>query len=145
MPGGLNVTAQDHADADAAAAEIATALTLGAYETLAGDVVAVAPVFAGLSGPDFATAQNVMKAIVLVALRRRAYVSAFVDQEVPAGAVDGVNATFTLANTPSGLHAFVNGLLQLEGVHFTRVANVLTFTAGNIPQSGDQIRASYRH
>lgn len=71
----------------------------------------------------------------------------FVDQEVPAGVVDGVNRTFTLANTPSpvtSLQVFRNGLLQAPGVDFTLSGNVLTFTAVSTPQAGDRILVNYR-
>lgn len=71
----------------------------------------------------------------------------FVFSEVPSGTVDGVNATFTLANTPTGgtvtLHK--NGVRQLAGAgnDYTISGTSVTFLAGNIPQVGDNLLADY--
>ena len=63
-----------------------------------------------------------------------------VDNEVPAGAVDGKNTTFTLANTPnppSSLHVHVNGLLLHAGVE----VNGLSLNAGaDFALAGAQIQ-----
>ena len=76
-----------------------------------------------------------------------AYLAAsnFVAKETPAGAVDGTNTTFVLANTPiAGTeHLYYNGLLLESGA-----GNDYTITGGTItmlfaPQSGDKIRCSY--
>lgn len=74
----------------------------------------------------------------------------FIDAETPAGTINGVNDTFTLANTPSPaaslflFHAdgspYIGG-----GVHYTLVADTITFDALAIPQTGDLLRANYRY
>ena len=71
----------------------------------------------------------------------------FTDAESPAGAINGVNTTFTLAETPfpaSSLRVFRNGLLQKEGVDFTQAVTTITFLPNSIPQTGDILQASYR-
>jgi hypothetical protein len=72
----------------------------------------------------------------------------FVDSETPAGAADGVNLTFTLANAPSpqsSLALYRNGLFMTPGVDYTLNGAVVTFVAGATPQPGDIITASYRY
>lgn len=68
----------------------------------------------------------------------------FAGPETPTGAIDGVNAAFTLAHTPLGLQLFRNLGLAVEGIAFSRVTNVVTFNAGYIPQPGDSLVAFYR-
>jgi hypothetical protein len=71
----------------------------------------------------------------------------FVDQEVPAGAINGVNATFTLSQTPSpsvSLAVYRNGLRMTPGVDYTLSGAVITFMAGLLPQSSDTLSCSYR-
>jgi hypothetical protein len=71
----------------------------------------------------------------------------FVDAETPGGAINGANASFTLANAPNpaaSLTLFLNGLLQDQGVDYTLAANVITFATGAEPQTGDILVASYR-
>lgn len=71
----------------------------------------------------------------------------FIDGEAPAGGVDGSNATFTLANTPSpatSLVLFRNGVVQKPGVDFTLTGASVQFLAGAVPQSGDTLMAWYR-
>lgn len=68
--------------------------------------------------------------------------------EVPAGAIDGVNTTFTLANTPvnpAGVELWRNGLLLKQGTDYTITAGspTITFMVGSIPQVGDTLQASY--
>jgi hypothetical protein len=74
----------------------------------------------------------------------------FVDQETPGGTIDGVNASFTLANAPSpaaSLQLFRNGVLQQAGAggDYTISGVTITFNALSIPQPGDVLQASYRH
>lgn len=77
---------------------------------------------------------------------------AFVDAEVPAGAQDGTNATWTLANSPNpptSLHVYFNGLRQnpsgtapdysISG----NTLKALTF-APNLA-NGDTFFVDYRH
>ena len=71
----------------------------------------------------------------------------FVDAEVPAGTLDGVNATFTLASAPtpaSSLGVYRNGLLLRHTGDYTITGNTLVFVAGAIPQPGDALLAFYR-
>ena len=70
------------------------------------------------------------------------------DAETPAGAVNGVNAVFTLVFAPSpatSLIIFRNGLLQTHGFDYSLSGNVVTFLAGSLPQTGDELIASYRY
>ena len=71
----------------------------------------------------------------------------FVDGEVPGGTLDGVNATFTLANAPSpptSLALFRNGVVQQPGVDYTLTGSTVQFLAGATPQPGDTLTAWYR-
>lgn len=71
--------------------------------------------------------------------------SSLVWNEIPTGSVNGVNDTFTLADTPSALMLHVNGLLQYAGAanDFTLSGATITFNAGAIPQTGDVLLATY--
>ncbi|MCS7025695.1 MAG: hypothetical protein NZV14_12915 [Bryobacteraceae bacterium] len=72
---------------------------------------------------------------------------AFVDHEVPAGLLNGSNATFTLSNTPnpaSSLQLFRNGVMQKAGLDYTLAGNTITFAPTSIPQANDILLASYR-
>jgi hypothetical protein len=72
----------------------------------------------------------------------------FVDAETPAGTVNGVNATFALANAPSpqtSLELYRNGLLMKQGVDYSLNGATVTFVTGSIPQTGDILTASYRY
>lgn len=66
-------------------------------------------------------------------------------QEVPAGTIDGVNADFTLSDTPftDSLTVEKNGLSLIPGTGFTLAAATITFLAGYIPQVGNTIYARY--
>lgn len=71
----------------------------------------------------------------------------FADGEVPGGTVDGVNGTFTLANTPSPAGSLVlyrNGIAQKPAVDYTLTGATVQFLAGAIPQPGDTLLAWYR-
>jgi hypothetical protein len=73
--------------------------------------------------------------------------AAFVDSEVPAGTVNGVNLTFSLANTPApaaSLTFFRNGLALAPGVDYTLNGSAVTFVSASLPQSGDTLLAYYR-
>jgi hypothetical protein len=74
----------------------------------------------------------------------------FVDGEVPGGAIDGVNATFTLVAAPNpaaSLQIFKNGLLQTAGASADYVlsGSSITFNTASIPQPGDVLLVLYRH
>lgn len=69
-------------------------------------------------------------------------------REVPAGAIDGSNGTFTLAFTPDppeSLLLFKNGLAMFEASDgdFTLSGQTITFNPENIPTSGSVIFARY--
>jgi len=72
----------------------------------------------------------------------------FSDAETPAGAVNGINAAFTLLFAPSPIDSLIifrNGVLQTHGIDFSIASNVVTFLAGSLPQTGDALIASYRY
>ncbi len=71
----------------------------------------------------------------------------FIDAEVPAGAVNGSNAAFTLAyvpNPPASLALYRNGLLMRQGGDYTLSGNTITFVTGAVPQTSDILTAFYR-
>jgi len=71
----------------------------------------------------------------------------FADSEVPAGAINGSNAVFTLASAPSpagSLELYLNGLLMSQGADYQISANTITFFLASVPQTGDLMVASYR-
>jgi hypothetical protein len=73
---------------------------------------------------------------------------AFVDYEIPGGAVDGSNATFTLAYTPApttSLSLYRNGLMQQAGSDYSIQGDgSMMFVPAAVPQPGDVLLASYR-
>ncbi len=71
----------------------------------------------------------------------------FVDQQVPAGAINGVNTIYTLSQSPSpsaSLAVYRNGLRMTPGIDYTLSGAVITFMAGLVPQSSDTLSCSYR-
>ena len=71
----------------------------------------------------------------------------FVDGETPGGAMDGINASFTLAGTPNpavSLALFRNGLLQKAGADYSLSGATIQFLPASIPQTGDSVVANYR-
>jgi hypothetical protein len=71
----------------------------------------------------------------------------FIDGEIPAGSLNGANASFALANVPtpaSSLSIFRNGLLLRQGGDYTLVNNNITFLTGAVPQPSDILLAAYR-
>jgi hypothetical protein len=76
------------------------------------------------------------------------YLPVFVDFETPGGVVDGSNATFTLANTPTpatSLSLYRNGLMLQAGLDYNIQADgSILFVAAAVPQPGDVLVASYR-
>jgi hypothetical protein len=70
----------------------------------------------------------------------------FVDGETPAGTVDGVNVSFTVAQPPapaSSLAVYRNGMRTRSGLDYT-IGTAITFASGYIPRVGDVLQASYR-
>lgn len=72
--------------------------------------------------------------------------SNFVDKEIPSGAINSSNVTFTLANTPvaGSEHVYLNGVLQESGSgnDFTISGAVITYLSA--PLTGEKLRVSYR-
>jgi hypothetical protein len=71
-----------------------------------------------------------------------------VDGEVPMGVVNGVNASFNLANVPSppaSVHVYRNGLRLALGNDYTLSGGTLSFIGLQIPISGDTVVADYRY
>ena len=73
----------------------------------------------------------------------------FVTGEIPAGTLNGINATFTLANVPTaGSEAiWLNGLRMKTGFDYTISGATITFVPADIAalQSGVPLLADYRH
>lgn len=66
----------------------------------------------------------------------------YVDNETPSGTVNGVNTIFTLAYTPiAGKLKLYCGIRLTEGIDYTLVGNIITFTVA--PEIGSIIRADY--
>lgn len=72
--------------------------------------------------------------------------SNFVDREVPSGAINGVNVTYTLANTPvlGSEHIYLNGLLQDVGAGNDYTISGATITYLAAPLTGEKLVVSYR-
>lgn len=66
--------------------------------------------------------------------------------EIPAGAIDGSNTVFTLANTPAtgSLQLFLNGMYQTGGAEDYTLAG-LTITFVNPPLTGSGLIGFYYH
>ena len=69
----------------------------------------------------------------------------FVIRETPAGVLNGVNTTFTLANTPvtGSEEVYLNGILQEPGGTDDYTISGLTITYNTAPISTDRLRVSY--
>lgn len=67
-----------------------------------------------------------------------------VNNEIPAGAIDGNNATFTLANVPAAnsLALYLRGVLQEPGVDYTLSGSTITMALP--PLAGSYLRAFYQ-
>lgn len=70
----------------------------------------------------------------------------FVDKEIPTGAINGANTTFTLANTPTAgsEHLYINGVLQESGAGNDYTISSATITMLTAPLTGEKIRVTYR-
>jgi hypothetical protein len=73
--------------------------------------------------------------------------SVYIDyyKDIPSGAADGTNVTFTLTNTPVTNYeqVFLNGILQESGIGNDYTIATKTVTFGLAPRSGDKVRANY--
>lgn len=87
---------------------------------------------------------------LVTAATNTAYLTAtnFVYGETPSGTVNGINDTFTLANTPTAgtVALYVNGLRMKSGSgnDYTISGSTITFEAGAIPLTGDVLQADYQ-
>jgi len=70
----------------------------------------------------------------------------FVDKEIPSGSINGVNTTYTLANTPvtGSEHVYLNGILQESGAGNDYTISGSTITYLTSPLTGEKLRVSYR-
>lgn len=68
-----------------------------------------------------------------------------ITRETPTGAVNGVNTTFTLANTPvvGSEEVFLNGILQEPGAGNDYTISGATITYLAAPLTNDRLRVSY--
>ena len=69
--------------------------------------------------------------------------------EIPTGAINGINDTFTLADTPDpagSLMLFKNGLLMMQGGggDYGLSTATVVFVASQIPSTGDVLVATYQ-
>lgn len=72
----------------------------------------------------------------------------FVDDEVPAGTVDGSNLTFTLSAAPNpilSLRIYKNGMLMQQHGDYSISGTTVTFVSASAPRTGDALAAYYRH
>lgn len=70
--------------------------------------------------------------------------SDMVASETPSGAVNGINVTYTLGNTPAGfIHVYLDGLLQEEGGGNDYTISGATITMVSAPLTGSKVRVSY--
>lgn len=69
----------------------------------------------------------------------------FVIGEIPSGAVNGSNATFTTSQNfvPESVQVFINGVSQTNAVDYT-TSGTTTITLNVSPVSGDYIRVNYK-
>lgn len=67
-------------------------------------------------------------------------------QEAPAGAVNGINVTFTLANTPTAnvnVLLWLDGVLQYQGIGRDYTISGATITMAVAPTAPQTLRAFY--
>lgn len=79
-----------------------------------------------------------------MALLNGKWISNIFVQEIPTGTVNGANTSFTLTNNPIFTSAhllFVNGLLLVNGVHYTISGNTITMTTA--PAFGQTLVSVY--
>jgi hypothetical protein len=69
----------------------------------------------------------------------------FVRGEVPTGVLNGVNAIFTLANSPvaNTVSLSLNGVRLTANLDYSTSGNTITFYSNDIPQPGDIPQADY--
>jgi hypothetical protein len=150
--GKTNIRSQDIGDAEVATADLAddcvTKDKLGILTTK-GDLITFSTepirLAAGTDGQllvaDSASAGGMKWADGLTAAN-------IIESETPTGSVNGINDTFTLANTPvaGSVKLYKNGIRQRAGAgnDYTIASGTITFLAGNLPQTGDILLVDYR-
>ena len=98
-------------------------------------------------GAGFAIGDTVFKVVSVYAQGGHGTAS----EEVPRGALDGTNTTFTLNFQPlpwASIHVYVNGLRLHRGNDYTlggTFNSQLIFTAAATPQPGDVVLADYTY
>lgn len=105
---------------------VAGAAGVAAFTTISGDATLASTGVLTLSGTVLKTTSDVTN-------------------EVPAGTINGVNATFTLANTPiAGKEKiYLNGNRLFPGAGNDYTISAATITMLNIPSTGDRLTADY--
>ena len=97
------------------------------------------------SPPSYLTAwAECLAGAVEVSIIRTPRTGGFSWNEVPDGAVDGVNIFYALSKTPfppDSLHLFRNGLNLKQGEDYTLGGRVLVFTRP--PKPGENVLATY--
>jgi hypothetical protein len=69
-----------------------------------------------------------------------------VDNEIPFGSINGINASFALSGAPNpttSLHVYRNGLRLTRTIDYTLSSNVVTFIGVQIPSSNDSLLVDY--
>jgi hypothetical protein len=62
--------------------------------------------------------------------------------------MDGSNASFTIAHSPSPAASVIltrNGLVQKPGIDFSMSAATISFAPASLPQAGDLLQVWYRY
>lgn len=123
---------------------------LGGIYTLAASPFSSTLIFAvnglvALGGTDYTLSTNTVDFSTApdsddwaLAWYSTAATSGYSYNETPSGTINGTNTAFTLTAAPAGCMVVVNGVLQAEGLTYTRSGTTITFLAA--PTSGDWIR-----
>ena len=99
---------------------------------------------AGKVGVVTLDTDDVSEATNLYFTNARAKAAIIYEQEVPSGLVNGVNTSYTLAQTPhsnGSVQLFINGLIQRQTIDYTIVGTAITMTTA--PATGQDIYAYY--
>ena len=72
--------------------------------------------------------------------------SNFIDKEIPSGAINGSNTSYTLANIPvaGSEHVYLNGVLQESGAGNDYTISGANITLVSAPLTGEKLRVTYR-
>lgn len=122
---------------------IVEAAAITANRALVSDASGI-PVASSVTDTELGYVSGVTSAIQ-TQLDARVEESKFIVREVPTGTIDGVNDTFTLANTPMAAKecVFLNGLLQHPGAGNDYTISGDTITMLTIPQTGERLVVNY--